>query len=234
MTFQDQTAPKKTSARVPVPIGRRLLWILLIWSIQLLYLPTSELMTGGIEPKLPIDIFPIWTVWVVPYVLCYPLWFAGFAWATFKMSDRMFRHFVIAFLVTCSVSIVIFIVFPTYVPVAVLPGSDPFTILLRWIHEGAGRYSALPSGHIYITALLVFFYSLWYPRYKPLWISILVIVSLSTLFTAQHYILDIVAGLLVAALGYFVGLKWTGFSTVRTGPVPKNATPPSSTKGVAK
>ncbi len=229
MTIQIQTAEKNTGQDNTLSIGKRLLWIALIWAIQLIYLPTSEWLSGGIEPKLPIDIFPIWPVWVVPYVLCYPLWFAGFAWAAFKMSDRMFRAFAVAFLVTCSVSIAIFFIFPTYVPSAVLHGSDIFTSLLRFFHEGTGRYNALPSGHIYITALLAFFYSLWYPRYKPLWWFILVIVSLSTLFTAQHYILDIVGGLIVAALGYYVGLKWTGFSSVQSSSAKNSATlPPSS------
>jgi hypothetical protein len=51
-----------------------------------------------------------------------------------------------------------------------------------------------------------------FPGRQALWWLILVIVSFSTLFTAQHYILDIVAGILVAALGYFVSLKWTRFS----------------------
>jgi len=211
MTSPIQTIQQRTGAENTLSIGKRLLWIALIWAIQLIYLPTSEWLTGGIMPKLPIDIFPVWSVWVVPYVLCYPLWFGGFAWAAFKMSDRMFRAFAVAFLVTCSVSIAIFFIFPTYVPSVTLNGSDIFTNLLRFFHEGTGRYNALPSGHIYITALLAFFYSVWYPRYKPLWWLILVIVSFSTLFTAQHYILDIVAGILVAALGYYVSLKWTGF-----------------------
>jgi membrane-associated phospholipid phosphatase len=218
MIFQIQTAEKNSGQDNTLSIGKRLLWIALIWAIQLIYLPTSELLSGGIEPKLPIDIFPIWPVWVVPYVLCYPLWFAGFAWAALRMSDRMFRAFAVAFLVTCSVSIAIFFIFPTYVPPAAVNGSDIFASLLRFFHEGTGRYNALPSGHIYITALLAFFYSLWYRRYSSLWWFILVIVSLSTLFTAQHYILDIVGGLIVAALGYHVGLKWTGFSLVQSPP----------------
>jgi membrane-associated phospholipid phosphatase len=213
MTSQIQTIEKRSGSQNTLSISKRLLWIAIGWGIQLIYLPTSEWFTGGVEPKLPIDIFPLWPVWVIPYVLCYPLWIAGFAWAAFKMSDRMFRAFALALLVTCSVSIIIFFVFPTYVPRAELHGNGPLIFLLRLLHEKAGRYNALPSGHIYITALLVFFYSLWYPRYKSLWITVLVIVSFSTLFTAQHYILDIVAGLIVAALGYYLGMKWTGFST---------------------
>jgi membrane-associated phospholipid phosphatase len=218
MTTRTQAIEQGTKQEITLSPGKRLLWIAIIWAIQLIYLPTSSWLTGGIAPKLPIDIFPVWPVWVVPYVLCYPLWFAGFAWAAFKMSDRLFRAFAIACLVTVSVSIVIFFIYPTYVPAAVLNGSDPFTTLLRFFHEGTGRYNALPSGHIYITALLALFYSLWYPRFRPLWWSILMIVSLSTLFTAQHYILDIVAGMAVAALGYHVGLKWAGFFSVQSSP----------------
>lgn len=229
MTHPTKKFKKRTLPPNIITLGKRVLWIALIWAIQLIYLPTSELLKGGIEPKLPIDIFPIWPIWVVPYVLCYPLWAAGFAWAAFKMNDRMFRSFTVAFLVTCSVSITIFVIFPTYVPPVQLHGNDIFTSLLRFFHEGTGRYDALPSGHIYITTLLVLFYSLWYPRYRPLWVSILVIVSLSTLFTAQHYILDILAGLLVAALGYYLGLKSIGFPRLQTGTAKNKITfPPQS------
>ncbi len=136
------------------------------------------------------------------------------------MNDRMFRAFAVAFLFTCSVSIAIFFLFPTYVPADRFTGNDLFTYVLRLLHQDAGRYDALPSPHIYITALLAFFYSLWYPRLRSLWILILVIVSFSTLFTHQHYILDIVAGLIIAALGYYLGLRWTGFSSVQSPPNP--------------
>jgi len=229
MTSRIQAIEKSTGSENRLSIGKRLLWIAIIWAIQLIYLPTSGRLTGGIEPKLSIDIFPLWPVWVVPYVLCYPLWIAGFAWAAFKMSDRFFRAFAVSCLFTVSISVAIFFIFPTYVPAAKLYGSDIFTSILRPLHESTGRYNALPSGHIYITALLVIFYSVWYPRYKYLWIMILVIVSLSTLYTAQHYILDILAGLLVAALGCFVGIKWTGFSPVHSMQTKNSTTlPPSS------
>jgi membrane-associated phospholipid phosphatase len=218
MSSPTQTLENITLTENTLSIGKRLLWIAIGWAIQLIYLPTSSWFSGGVQPKLSIDIFPLWPVWVIPYVLCYPLWVAGFAWAAFKMNDRMFRAFALAFLVTCSVSIVIFFVYPTYVPATTLHGNGLFIFLLRFLHEGTGRYNALPSGHIYITALLTFFYSLWYPRYRSLWILILVIVSFSTLFTLQHYILDIVTGLGVAALGYYVGLRWAGFSSVQSPP----------------
>jgi membrane-associated phospholipid phosphatase len=42
-----------------------------------------------------------------------------------------------------------------------------------------------------------------------------VIVSLSTLFTGQHYILDVLGGYLVALAGYRFGLWWAGFYYAR-------------------
>lgn len=192
----------------------RALLLTLIVAVQMIYFPTSEQLSGGIEPRLPIDVFPILPVWVLPYVLCYPLWIFALVWATFKMDDSMFRAFIAAALLTCTFSITLFVFFPTYVPAATLHGDDLFTNLLRTIHEDWGRYNALPSGHIYITVLLALFYSQWYPRFKNMCIAITVIVSLSTLFTGQHYLADVIAGLLVAFIGYHLGWLWAGRSGI--------------------
>jgi len=196
----------------------RFLLILLICSIQMIYIPTSERISGGIAPKLPIDVFPIWAVWVLPYTLCYPLWFFGVVWGTLKMENSMFRSFIAACLITSTIAVTTFSLFPTYVPAATIHGNDVWASVLRPIHENWGRYNALPSGHIYITVLLALFYDRWYPRYKFLWILIPVFVSLSTLFTGQHYIADIIAGLIVAILGYYLGAKWAGFAPHRIRP----------------
>ena len=81
---------------------------------------------------------------------------------------------------------------------------------MRGIHESWGRYSALPSGHVYITTLLALLFTRWYPRLRTPWTLIVVTVSLSTLFTAQHYLLDVLGGYLVALAGYSFGLWWAG------------------------
>ena len=170
------------------------------------------------EPRLPIDVFPIWPIWVLPYILCYVLWLVALAWIIFKTEDRSFRAFIAASILTFGVGAITFILFPTYVRPATLQGNDIFTDLLRTIHETWGRYNAFPSGHIYITTLLVLFFGRWYPRYKFLWISILVIVALSTLFTGQHYILDVIGGYSVALIGYHFGLWWAGFYAAQKQP----------------
>jgi membrane-associated phospholipid phosphatase len=199
-----------------IPGLQRFLLIMLIVSVQMIYFPTSEQLTGGIEPKLPIDGLPLMPVWVVPYLLCYPLWLFALLWAGLKMDDRMFRSFVAAALLTCTFAVSIFVFFPTYVRASVIPGSDVFSSALRFIHENWGRYDAFPSGHIYITVLLAMFYNRWYPQHKFYWILISIIVSLSTLFTHQHYVADLIGGLAIAVLGYHLGERWAGLPAIKS------------------
>jgi len=203
-------AKSKENIFIPV-LNKRILLFLLTYCIQLLYIPTSERVSGGIEPKLSIDIFPIWAIWVVPYVLCYGLWLFSILWIILNTEDRVFRSFLAACVLAFSIGSLTFILFPTYVKPATLQGNDIFTVLLRLLHTKWGRYDAFPSGHVYITTLLALFFSRWYPGQKVLWILILVTVSLSTLFTGQHYILDVLGGYAVGLVGYRFGLWWAGF-----------------------
>jgi membrane-associated phospholipid phosphatase len=204
--------------KVSLTVDKRILLFLLVYCIQLIYIPTSERTSGGIEPKLSIDIFPIWPIWVLPYVLCYILWLASLIWIILKTDDRWFRGFIAACFFTFTFGVTIFIFFSTYVEPASLSGNDIFTLLLRMMHETWGRYDAFPSGHIYCTTLLTLFFSRWQPRKKWLWILILVIVSFSTLFTGQHYVADVLGGYAVACSGYHFGLWWAGFLPTQNQP----------------
>jgi len=211
MSSSTHRADKTNMDGMTLSINKRILFLFLAGCIQMIYVPTSFRTTGGIEPKLAIDIFPIWPVWVLPYVSCYLLWLSSIAWIILKMDDRLFRGFIAACVLSFTIGTSTFLFFPTYVPQATLSGNDIFTFLLRIIHENWGRYDAFPSGHVYITTLLALFFSRWYPRRRILWFSILIIVSLSTLFTGQHYVVDVLGGYVVGFIGYRFGLWWAGY-----------------------
>ncbi len=189
-----------------ISLLKRMGWMLLVIAIQFIYFPTSQATSGGIAPKLPLDAIPVYPVWIVPYVLCYPFWLFGIVWAILKLGDRDFRAFTAAALFTVGIGNLTFLVFPTYVDLPVITGDDVFSTLLRAIQIAGGTHAALPSAHNFITMLLCASAARLYPRLRWLWTGIVVIVALSTLFTGQHYLLDVAAGLALGWLGFRFGL----------------------------
>lgn len=191
------------------PLLKRLAWLAAAWAVQMLYFPTALRTSGGIEPKIPLDaLVPIWPIWVVPYALCYPLWLGAFLYAALRMEAPRYRALLAACFFTFSLGILTFVLFPTYVESPALPGADIFSATLRILQAAGGFYDALPSGHIYVTTLLALFYSRWRPRQKWLWLAVWIVVALSTLFTGQHYILDVIAGLALGWAGFRFGVWW--------------------------
>ena len=85
--------------------------------------------------------------------------------------------------------------------------------LIRFIYSHDRVYNAFPSGHTYTTMLLCLFWCRWRPRRCWLWIVTAVIVLLSTLFTRQHNLPDLIGGALLAWGGYRFGLWWAAKNT---------------------
>jgi membrane-associated phospholipid phosphatase len=187
---------------------KRIALVLAVAAIQSVYIPTSQGGNGGYMPKLPWDVFPVYPIWVVVYVMCFPLWLFCMIWSIWKMEGRLFRALIAASFFTVSIGIATFIIFPTYVDLPQVVGTDLLSSFLRQVQESGGEYDALPSGHLYITTLLALFFSRWYPRTRLPWLGIVILVALSTLFTGQHYILDVVGGIFLGWLGYKLGLWW--------------------------
>jgi membrane-associated phospholipid phosphatase len=137
--------------------------------------------------------------------MVFPLWTFGAYWALFKLDARAFRALTVSALIAVSVGALTFLLFPTYIELPTIPGNDIFAILLRSIQVAGGSHAALPSAHNYITMLMAVFAVHLYPRQRLLWIAVVVIVALSTLFTGQHYILDVVTGLALGWISYKIG-----------------------------
>ena len=75
-----------------------------------------------------------------------------------------------------------------------------------------GPHNTFPSGHVTFAWLLVFFVNLSQYTRKYSWIKILyfcwaVLVSISTLTLKQHFIVDVISGMALATLSYYLCRK---------------------------
>ena len=185
----------------------RLGMTVLITAVASLYFPLNHTLTGGFDLSTPLDAWvPLWPVWVIPYLLCLPVWAGALIWAVLKMDKRLFRAFASSGLFVLLSATLFYYVFPTYVQRPILTGHGWSAQLLEMVYRNDGAYNAFPSGHVYQTSLFCLFYNRLYPNHPWFWCSIVLIVILSTLFTHQHYLVDPLGGMAIAWLGYRFGL----------------------------
>jgi hypothetical protein len=185
----------------------RLAMTILVTCAACLYFPLNRKLTGGFNLSTRLDAcIPLWPVWVIPYLLCLPIWAGGFIWAAWIMDDELFRSFVSAYVFVLVSATLLFYFFPTYVKRPVLTRGNWTMRILQMVYQNDGDYNAFPSGHVYQTSLICMFYNHLYPSLTWLWISVVIIVVLSTLFTRQHNLADPFGGLMIAWLGYRFGL----------------------------
>jgi membrane-associated phospholipid phosphatase len=145
----------------------------------------------------------------------FPLIYAIGIWLFLWHRGRyvLFRN---AFLISGGIGLVSFLLLPT-APPRLLPGVDRMADTLRMFspinyqESGAfvNNYAAMPSLHIAWNLLLAIgiFTTVKNPIVRGLACCMPVIMSVTVIVTGNHYILDIVAGVVVALVAYWLALQ---------------------------
>ncbi len=193
------------------PSYQRILLLGAPLAAQMLYFPFNQFSQGGITPNIPLDAYiPLRPVWALPYLLALVWWCGTFLYAALKMDEPLYRMMIYNTVGVIFFSVFCYALFPTYVVRPELTQSGGWWELLRWIYSHDGLYNALPSGHAYLSTLIVIYYARWKPNLTlPLVIWLMVIIF-SALFTHQHYILDLVVGSALAGVSYLLAIWIAG------------------------
>jgi hypothetical protein len=187
----------------------RLAWLIAVFLVQFLYFPINRTVQGGVVLATPWDAhIPLWPIWVIPYLLSLAWWNGCFIWAAWKMDDDLYRAFVISLITVMLSSYIVYIVYPTYVVRPSLEADGWLIKIVDLLYENDRVNNAFPSGHTYNTVLITLYWWRWHPRQRWLWVAIMVVVLLSTLFTRQHNLPDLIGGIVFAWLGYHFGRWW--------------------------
>lgn len=179
-------------------------------AVLLCYVIINRLMShlgGGTTFEIWLDQYvPLWPTWVVPYVLSIIWWGVAILWAYLKMEDSLYVTFITGWISACLIGYSVFVFCPNYMIRPQVTGTGWAEWLIRFIYANDRAYNAFPSQHLWDTVIITLIWSRWKPNWRWLLWGSTVIVALSTLFTGQHWIVDVFGGTLVAVVGYFIGL----------------------------
>lgn len=201
----------KNNRRERIVLLLGLLFSFALYSItnQLGYLRYSE----ALILKWPLDDhLPLLPVFVIPYFY----WFlqVGFS-VILLMATRYGKAYYRVYAVTMISAMIaanlVFIILPTHVPRPELTGEGIFYLLLKTIYRFDQPYNCFPSLHAAIATINAAFCWLVIKDFKIRMgivqysiagfvnFSGWVLICLSTVFTGQHYLPDLLGGILLAA-----------------------------------
>lgn len=160
------------------------------------------------------DAIKVVPFFVIPYILSYVLWLLGPISASL-CDKKHFINFIIGILSAYLIGFLIFAFFPTYMDREVENlysslGDDFFSSLLRTIYDSDGKnmaFNLFPSYHC-----LISLYDYFAVRkrkeihvgYRVFTLIFALLISVSTILTKQHYVMDIIGGFGISIICYIV------------------------------
>ena len=158
-------------------------------------------------PELALDrVVPLQPAWAFVYGALY-LFLIILPVFVVRQEEHI-RRTVSAYLMVWITAYVCFLVYPTVAPRPTTVVGEGFAVWgLRFLYSADPPYNCFPSLHVahsFVSALTC------YRVHRELGIAAVLcasLVAISTLFSKQHYIVDVVAGILMASVAYIVFLK---------------------------
>jgi membrane-associated phospholipid phosphatase len=158
---------------------------------------------------------PLVLLFVPAYLLYFPFVYGGWA-VIFFLSPRMFRPYAFAMMTIGLITGIVNITYNTYAARAFVEPTDFLARTLIWLYSLNQPMTALPSLHVSHSLCTGFFLSKIYPKLTVVWVSSVVLITLSTLFIKTHYFIDVVISVVLGiAVSLVVWVAWDKRVTTR-------------------
>ena len=177
----------------------------------------------GFEPFLPKialdDMIPIVSIFIIPYIWSYAFWAMG-PMAVSLCEKQHFKDYLASCLFSCVAVVFILALFPTYMDrvaeglYEVVENPNVFDKLRQFWYSldgSAMAYNLLPSLHC-INSTLCYLGVAGRKeisgRFKVYTLITALLIFASTVFVKQHYFMDVVTGILLAVIVFFICKKF--------------------------
>lgn len=177
------------------------LWLLVYFGVGAWSMTRPQLLLAWD----PVARVPMVSVFVLPYLSAYvmPLLLLH------TMRDlATYRKYALAVAGTIAVSAVFFILLPLTIDRPDVLGTSIFDRLLASLYANDLPTNLFPSLHVSLAFLFAFGVSYDRPRWKFSMLAWAVLIAVSTLFTRQHYVVDALAGAVLAWVAWRIFLKF--------------------------
>jgi len=179
---------------------------MIILVLLLIYLPINRLVNGGWALSLSIDKhIPLWAPAIIPYLLGSFFFVAFPVWASLYAEKGEFEAYFISFLTATIISYIIYLALPTFVIRPEVNSQDFFSRAVALLYQNDYPHNAAPSGHTFYTVISFLYLKLWKPKVWVISLAIALLIIASTLLTRQHYLLDVISGLILGIIAYWIG-----------------------------
>ena len=156
---------------------------------------------------------PLWTWMIVFYVLFYAFWVVGFV-IIGRESRELCYHLLSGELIAKLICLVFFLVLPTKMvdwPSGQFEINNVFDWTTQMIYNADEPNNLFPSIHCLESWVVL--RGAWRCKKPPKWYPILctflaIAIFASTVFVRQHVVVDILGGILVAELGFWLAAKF--------------------------
>lgn len=152
------------------------------------------------------DAIPVVGPFVIPYVSLRPfIYLSAVLFLLFRV--RIYRSAAVSMIVVLLVSYAFYAFLQTYIDRPAILGDDLFSRMIRDVYAGDQPYNDFPSLHASLSTIFAIH---WLRVDRRLGVPIAIwaaLIVLSTVFVKQHYVPDVVAGVVLAAIASWWSLR---------------------------
>lgn len=182
--------------------------MILLFAIIPGYLVIGAIVADGVlhRPELPLDrMLPLQPAWSLVYL---SLFDAALLPVFVIHQQELIRRVVLAFLSIWLLAYACFLAWPTVAPTpAEVPGSGFSVAVLRVIYDSDIAYNCFPSLHVAQCFVAAFACQRVHRGVGAVTLAWAALVALSTLFTKQHYVADVLGGIALAVFAQLLFLR---------------------------
>jgi len=180
--------------------------LILFLIVKSIYLPLNKRKSKYYWKIKIDDKIPLIPIFIIPYLgyFLYIIFTIVTLWGTSHINS-----FFISYMIAYVIAGLFWYLFPNGVIRPKITSKDVFSKISKFIYDIDDDTNGFPSAHIFATIICSYFLYINFPQFIFLLLFVSLLITVSTVLTKQHYLVDILGGIFVAYLAIMTTIIWS-------------------------